>query len=52
MVIKDDGCGFQEKSEKKGNGLRNMQRRAETIQGEFKILNQHGTSTILKCKAL
>lgn len=52
MIIKDDGCGFEQNGKNKGNGLRNMQRRAEAVGGEFQIQNQQGTTLILKRKAL
>ena len=52
MVIKDDGRGFSADGKNKGNGLRNMQRRAEAVEGEFQIQNHQGTTVILKRKAL
>lgn len=52
MVIKDDGCGFIRNGSDKGNGLRNMQRRAASVGGEFQIQNQEGTTLTLKCKAI
>lgn len=52
MVIKDDGLGFTQNGKNKGNGLRNMQRRAEAVEGEFEIQNREGTTLTLKRKAL
>jgi ligand-binding sensor domain-containing protein/signal transduction histidine kinase len=52
MAIKDDGRGFTASGKANGNGLRNMQRRAMTVQGEFEIKNQQGTTLILTRKAL
>jgi signal transduction histidine kinase len=52
MVIKDDGRGFTANVKANGNGLRNMQRRAMTVQGKFEIKNQQGTTLILTRKAL
>ncbi len=52
MVIKDDGRGFTANVKANGNGLRNMQRRAITVQGEFEIKNHLGTTLTLKRKAL
>ncbi len=50
MTISDDGRGFPQNNNGKGNGLRNMLRRAETLQGKFSIQNHNGTTLTLKLK--
>ncbi|MBA4053186.1 MAG: hypothetical protein C0490_00595 [Marivirga sp.] len=52
MIIKDNGCGFEKNIMNKGNGLRNMHRRAEVVQGEFTISNREGTTLTFIRKAL
>ncbi len=49
LSIKDDGVGFDIEQEREGNGLKNMPRRAENIQGELKMTSKigKGTSIIL-----
>jgi len=51
LLITDDGKGFDlHEAGEKGNGLRNMQLRAEQIHGEFKIDSKldHGTAIHFK----
>lgn len=52
MIIKDDGCGFDKRIVNKGNGLRNMLRRTEAVQGEFSISNEGGTTLTFVRRAL
>lgn len=51
MTIKDDGKGFDERTIKKGNGLKNLQMRAEEIKGAVTIDSsaEKGTSVSLVC---
>ncbi len=44
MVIKDNGKGVSVNGSAKGNGLRNMKRRAEAIEGQFIMQNTQGTT--------
>jgi ligand-binding sensor domain-containing protein/two-component sensor histidine kinase len=50
MTIKDNGKGFRHNGQAKGNGLRNMQRRATAIGGTFQIKNESGTAITFKRK--
>jgi signal transduction histidine kinase len=45
LSIKDNGQGFDAETDKKGNGLRNMQSRIETIGGKFTIISKKGQGT-------
>lgn len=49
LVVKDDGIGFDPKLHHKGNGLYNMEKRAETLNGKLKIESEQnkGTTTQL-----
>ena len=47
LTIKDDGTGFIPSENKRGNGLKNMQARADEIGARFNIQSQPGTGTIL-----
>lgn len=48
LSIKDDGIGFDTEQEKDGNGLKNMPRRAENIDGDVEIISKIGSgSTII-----
>lgn len=47
LVIQDDGKGFITAENKSGNGLRNMQARADEIKANFKIQSQNGLGTII-----
>jgi len=50
ITITDDGKGFPEDNFRKsnaGNGLKNMKRRMEEINGTFETLNDRGAKTIL-----
>ena len=52
MTIHDNGRGFQNHGSQKGNGLRNMNRRAKAIGGLFTIERNQGTTITVKRKAL
>ncbi|MCB0462512.1 MAG: tetratricopeptide repeat protein [Flavobacteriaceae bacterium] len=49
ITISDDGIGFDENTIEKGNGLNNMQKRIEDLNGSFKIVSKKnkGTHVIL-----
>lgn len=51
MIIKDNGKGFKHNGQAKGNGLRNMQRRAQAIGGTFQARNEAGTTITFQRKA-
>ena len=42
VTIKDDGKGLAENGKDSGNGLRNMQKRIETVNGIFEVINANG----------
>lgn len=48
MEIVDDGIGFDTERKHSGNGLMNMQRRAEEISGQLQITSTSQTGTALK----
>jgi signal transduction histidine kinase len=48
MIIRDDGRGFDKDTEKKGNGLINMQKRAEVIKAHFKLESVDGNGTLIQ----
>lgn len=52
MTITDNGKGFSIQPNQRGNGLRNMDRRAHAIQGHIEFINQNGTQVIFTRKAL
>ncbi len=47
LSIKDDGVGFDTELEKEGNGLKNMPRRAENIDGKVEISSKIGSGTTI-----
>jgi signal transduction histidine kinase len=48
IEISDDGVGINmDKLRKFGNGLQNMKKRMESIEGDFSVENRQGTTTIL-----
>ncbi len=47
MVLKDDGQGFDIQTVKKGNGLNNMNTRAERLKGKLYIDSRKGKGTII-----
>jgi signal transduction histidine kinase len=52
MTIKDDGKGVSINGSPKGNGLRNMRRRAEAIEGQFSLENHQGTTITVTTRKL
>lgn len=48
LHIEDDGIGFNNATETQGNGLENMQLRAEEIYGKLNIISQKEHGTIVK----
>jgi signal transduction histidine kinase len=48
VTIQDDGKGFSEKGKDNGNGLRNMQKRMESVNGTFEITNINGVIVKIK----
>lgn len=47
IIIQDNGIGFDEATIQKGNGLQNMQKRIEEIEGEFQ-LSSSNEGTLIK----
>jgi signal transduction histidine kinase len=47
LTIKDDGKGFDMNQQQHGNGLINMQKRAEVLRGAFQIISSPGNGTVL-----
>lgn len=50
MKVSDDGKGFDIAQSKSGNGLRNLQTRAEEIGGELTINGMVGSGTVVELK--
>ncbi len=50
MKVKDDGAGFDEKTVKAGNGLRNLRERAKEIKGTIKLTSQTGKGTEIELR--
>lgn len=50
IEIADNGKGFNEKEIKKGNGLRNMQKRTNELNGSFTLFTEPGKGTRLLVK--
>jgi signal transduction histidine kinase len=48
VMIKDDGKGLSENGKTNGNGLRNMQKRIESVNGIFEIVNSNGVIVKMK----
>ena len=48
VTIKDDGKGLSENGNGSRDGLRNMQKRIESINGTFELINKNGVSVIIK----
>lgn len=48
IALLDDGQGFDPSLSAPGRGLRNMQKRAETIGGDLQIISRVGEGTIVK----
>ncbi|HLG32561.1 MAG TPA: sensor histidine kinase, partial [Ignavibacteriaceae bacterium] len=51
LLIIDDGIGFELDSVPEGNGLRNLNNRAEQIGAELKIISSPGKGTTISLKA-
>lgn len=47
IILKDDGIGFENNDPKKGSGLISMQKRANLINTNFKIISTSGKGTII-----
>lgn len=45
LAVKDNGIGFDVKAADSGNGLGNMQKRADALQGKIQLLSTPGTGT-------
>jgi signal transduction histidine kinase len=50
LIIKDDGKGFMPPESKSGNGLTNMEARADEIGANFNIQSQTGDGTTITVK--
>jgi signal transduction histidine kinase len=48
MTIRDDGSGFEIKTIKTGNGLLNMQQRADQMKAKFNLESIPGKGTIVE----
>ena len=48
MIIRDDGEGFYPSAVTNGNGLKNMQHRAETMKAKFRLDSIPGKGTIIE----
>jgi signal transduction histidine kinase/ligand-binding sensor domain-containing protein len=48
VTIKDNGKGFSENGKGSGNGLRNMQKRMESVNGSFEIIDTNGVMVKIK----
>ena len=48
VTIRDDGAGFDGEEVRKGQGLRNMRSRAESIEGGFTLSSRPGRGTALE----
>jgi len=52
ITIQDNGIGFEQTTIQKGNGLKNMQKRIEEIDGEFILISgNEGTKIIILLKS-
>jgi signal transduction histidine kinase/ligand-binding sensor domain-containing protein len=51
LCIEDNGLGYKEEAHA-GNGIRNMKRRAQAIEGEFSIEHYKGTKITVQRKAI
>ncbi len=52
LKIVDNGIGLQKKNNNLGNGLRNMQLRADRINGKLQLLNENGLTITLMVKKI
>ena len=51
FIVRDDGCGFDPRHASKGNGLRNLRRRAESVQGSVVVESIAGQGTTVRFEA-
>jgi signal transduction histidine kinase len=47
LIISDDGKGFSENGDTKGNGLINMKKRVHELNGSIEFKNKIGTTIII-----
>jgi signal transduction histidine kinase/ligand-binding sensor domain-containing protein len=52
MALSDNGRGFDVEAVKRGNGLKNMQMRADRLGAKLKILSSEGTTIELEMKGI
>lgn len=52
LEIADNGIGISDEHGGKGNGLRNMYKRAQEIGAVLQLVNHNGTTLILECRTL
>ncbi len=52
MTIRDNGKGLNTRQNQRGNGLRNMDRRAKSIQGQIDFTNKNGTQVVFTRKSI
>ncbi|MEO5570895.1 MAG: two-component regulator propeller domain-containing protein [Bacteroidia bacterium] len=50
LSIKDDGKGFDIQNRAKGNGLSNMKKRSELLNGKFNLISEQGKGTVIELK--
>ena len=48
LTVKDDGKGFVQNNNNRGNGLANMYKRAQELKGILKIISNTGNGTEIK----
>lgn len=51
FLVRDNGCGFDVERKSDGNGLRNLQRRAESVRGRFYVDSAAGAGTTVHFEA-
>jgi signal transduction histidine kinase len=47
LIVKDNGTGFNVEDADSGNGLNNMQKRAEKLKAKFRIVSQEHVGTTI-----
>ena len=52
LRVSDDGIGFNADEPDEGQGLVNMRRRAEAIDGEFELSSSPGKGTVVGLRVL
>ena len=50
IILEDNGIGFETDDSYKGNGLKNMKKRAETLNADFVIVSEPGKGTRISLK--